>query len=158
MPAGEELRRAVDSMFRIRAVESPPDASGSRRIWHRGTSGAELFTEVDGRGKVARQEFTLFEEVLRWDHEHGFQRSAVELGRVAAVLQPYGGADRFILHLKERAIEQARPVPLGMDVAPGRPEAKSALEGSPGRTRGLRVAVALAGLGAIVAWLAWRWR
>ena len=100
----QELQQAVDSMFRIRAVESPPDAQGCRRIWHRGTAGAELLTEVDETGRVISQELTLFEDRLRWDRERGFGGFPLEedppLGRAAAALAGYAGADRFLKHLQ----------------------------------------------------------
>jgi hypothetical protein len=110
----EELKAAVDSMFRIRAVESPPDANGTRTIWHRGTRGAELVTQVDAAGRVARQDFTLFDELLQWERETGFRSAAVEVGgtdgapvterlaRAATALAGYSGHDRFLLHLRDR--------------------------------------------------------
>jgi hypothetical protein len=129
MRSPQELKQAVDSLFRIRAVESPPDAAGSRRIWHRGTAGAELFTEVDAQGRVVRQELTLFEELVRWDREHGFRRGEVEvqraeapvkpepldgaarLGRAAGALEGYGGQDRFLQHLREHVVAEVRGSP-----------------------------------------------
>ncbi len=128
----EELKAAVDSMFRIRAVESPPDAGGNRRIWHRGTRGAELVTEVDAQGRVKAQEFTLFEEHVRWERETGViavveaqaagtpvapagpkltfdaPDATERVSRAARALEGYGGHDRFLLHLRDHLAAEAR--------------------------------------------------
>jgi hypothetical protein len=118
----EELRAAIDSMFRIRAVESPPDAAGLRKVWHRGARNAELVSEIDGTGRVARHEFTLFDDVLIWERGRGFQTGTAavaggtrgaanvsfdltsdpeRLKRVFDALDRYAGRDRIIEHLKE---------------------------------------------------------
>ncbi len=114
-------------MYRIRAVESPPDEKGARTIWHRGTSGAELVSWVDAAGHVTRQELSLFEETITWDRSLGLQTgvtkegdgskamkpsdamivddaSAVRLervGRARAALAEYTGDDKFIAHLRQ---------------------------------------------------------
>ncbi len=121
----EQLRAAVDSMFRIRAVESPPDTSGFRKVWHRGARDAELISEIDGAGRVARHEFSLFDDVLVWERGRGFMTGATEetssardsakvafdlttdperMVRAAAALQPYAGRDRIIQHLRELVV------------------------------------------------------
>jgi hypothetical protein len=119
----DDLRSAVDSMFRIRAVESPPDEkTGLRKVWHRGALHAELISEIDLAGEVARHEFSLFDDVVVWEREKGFVtgRSVEEgstrgaqnvsfdgaadtarLGRIATALQPYSGRDRIIQHFRE---------------------------------------------------------
>lgn len=118
----EERVAAVESMFRIRAVESPPDEQGVRTIWHRGLKGAELVSDVDGSGRVTRQELLLFEDVLVWGEgglktgEHavpakrprpsdgiawddGAQQPRVD--RVTRALKQYKGSDRFIQHVRD---------------------------------------------------------
>jgi hypothetical protein len=122
--SAEELRAAVDSMFRIRAVESPPDASGLRKVWHRGARDAELVSEIDEAGRVARHEFSLFDDVVVWERGRGFVtgeshtdggRAADKvsfdlttdpgrLERIAAALKPYVGRDRIIQHLRELVV------------------------------------------------------
>lgn len=98
----EELRAAVETMFRIRAVESPPSAQGLRTVWHRGAKNAELVSELDAHGRVARHELSLFGEVLVWERGRGFSEPSPErMARVVAVLQPYGGGDRIIGHLRK---------------------------------------------------------
>lgn len=120
--SAEELRVAVDSMFRIRAVESPPDAGGLRKVWHRGARHAELVSELDESGRVARHEFSLFDDVVIWERGRGFITGATQeegstrgaanvafdlsadgdrMSRVATALQPYSGRDRIIHHLRE---------------------------------------------------------
>jgi hypothetical protein len=126
-----DRRAAVESMLRIRAVESPPDAEGRRTIWHRGARGAELVTEVDAEGRVARQELTLFDDLLVWERDKGFRAAAVVkeggspampasatleptgdvaplLGKVAAALQTYRGEDKLIGHLRELVVKAAK--------------------------------------------------
>jgi hypothetical protein len=112
----------MESMFRCRAVESPPDDHGTRTIWHRGLNGAELMTQVDGTGLVTRQELSLFNDVIVWvagtiktgestmplskrptptdgltfDTEGG----ATRVYRIAAALKHYRGTDRSIQHVR----------------------------------------------------------
>lgn len=109
-------------MFRIRAVESPPDSVGLRKVWHRGARYAELVSEIDQVGRVARHEFSLFDDVVIWERGRGFVTGASQLEgstrgaanvafdleadaerliRVGAALQPYSGRDRIIQHLRE---------------------------------------------------------
>ncbi|MEW6430346.1 MAG: hypothetical protein AB1730_02455 [Myxococcota bacterium] len=120
---------AVEAMYRIRAVESPPDASGRRTIWHRGSKGAALVSEVDGEGSVLRQELTLFDEQLTWERDRGFRggAGAVKEGgaaanpaaavlesaqgaptpmleRAAGALGGYRGEDKLIAHLRELVV------------------------------------------------------
>lgn len=127
-----ELKAAIDTMFRIRAVESPPDEQGARTIWHRGAKGADLITYVDSEGKVSRQELFLFEDYFLWDRTNGlrtgvslekvgsagarasgdiaFDQDAVlrmkRLEHAARALASYTGSDKLIVHAKQ-AITQA---------------------------------------------------
>lgn len=115
----EESRSAIASMFRIRAVESPPNDRGLRTVWHRGTKDAELVSELDLDGHVVRHEFTLFGDVVIWERGRGLSTGSastiaragdkleLDLGlddarlqRVSAALRPYDGDDRIIGHLK----------------------------------------------------------
>lgn len=112
-------------MFRIRAVESPPDAGGLRTVWHRGARHAELVSEIDVAGHVARHEFSLFDDVVIWERGRGFvtgiaqaegsTRGAANVAfdlttdpervqRIAAALEPYSGRDRIIQHLRELVV------------------------------------------------------
>lgn len=120
----EERVSAVESMFRIRAVESPPDEHGSRTIWHRGLKGAELVSDVDSSGRVTRQELVLFDDVIVWSDGKlktgetqavsGTKRPrpsdgltwdegtrAERLDRISKALKQYRGADRFIQHVRD---------------------------------------------------------
>lgn len=124
MRTDEERVAAVESMFRIRAVESPPDEQGLRTIWHRGLKGAELVSEVDGSGRVIRQELSLFDDVVVW--AEGTLRTGQStaptggkspkpsqsltwdpaltqerVDRIARALEKYRGADRFIQHVRD---------------------------------------------------------
>jgi hypothetical protein len=149
-------------MFRNRAVESPADATGSRRIWHRGTGGAELLTEVDARGRVLRQELTIFDDVVRWHRDRGFERAGLEvsgaapgggLTRAAGALEAYAGQDRFLQHLKDQVATEVHGAPR----RDGGPPASGLSRPRPGATRlgpGWPVVVALAGL-ALAAALLW---
>lgn len=113
-------------MFRIRAVESPPDDQGMRKVWHRGALNAELVSEIDHAGEVARHEFTLFDDVVVWERGRGFSTGECEgessppgsvmvnydtandparMVRAASALQPYAGRDRIIQHLRELVLK-----------------------------------------------------
>jgi len=119
----EDRVSAVESMFRIRAVESPPDERGTRTIWHRGLKGAELVTDVDGGGRVTRQELSLFDDVVVWG-EGGLKTGEsiappskrpkpsegltwdttggdVRVERIGKALKRYRGSDRYIQHLRD---------------------------------------------------------
>lgn len=130
----DELRAAVDSMFRIRAVESPPDVNGLRTVWHRGAQHAELVSEIDLGGEVARHEFSLYDDVVVWERGRGFTTGASKsegstrgasnvafdltsdasrLARIASALKPYAGRDRIIQHLRDLVLKTqagARPL------------------------------------------------
>ena len=125
-------------MFRMRAVESPPDASGVRRIWHRGRRGAELVTLVDAQGQVVQHDLTLFDDVVRWDRDRGFRHTRVEpgsvdgpadlfgragdelLARFRDAVETYSGTDRFIQHLREQLRGSATGL-LPSEAPPGSP-------------------------------------
>lgn len=120
-----ELQTAIETMFRVRAVESPPDDQGARTIWHRGLKGADLVTWVDAFGRVTRQELYLFDDCLIWEKTSGvrtgesqeregsvlspspstiaFDEGANDgrIGRARKALGPYSGADKFILHARQ---------------------------------------------------------
>ncbi len=118
-----ELQTAIETMFRVRAVESPPDDQGARTIWHRGHKGADLVTWVDAFGRVTRQELYLFADCLIWEKTLGVRTGEadrlgdrlslssetiafdvgandVRIGRARKALGPYTGADKFILHAR----------------------------------------------------------
>jgi hypothetical protein len=119
-----ELQSAIETMFRVRAVESPPDEHGARTIWHRGSKGADLLTWVDAFGRVTRQELYLFEDCLIWEKATGVRTGASEskegskaapapdsiafdpradddrLIRARKALDPYAGMDKFIIHAR----------------------------------------------------------
>jgi hypothetical protein len=118
----EELRAAVESMFRIRAVESPPDpGTGLRKVWHRGALHAELVSEIDGEGRAVRHELTLFDDVLVWERGRGLVTGSAKVegsargaagvafdltadpdrvSRARGALERYEGIDRILLHLR----------------------------------------------------------
>ncbi len=129
-----ELKAAIDTLFRVRAVESPPDDHGARTIWHRGAKGADLITYVASDGTVTRQELFLFEDYYLWDRAGGlktgvsiekagsagarasgdiaFDHDAVLRGRrlehAAEALQPYTGTDKLIAHARKAVTVAAK--------------------------------------------------
>jgi hypothetical protein len=129
-----ELKSAIETMFRIRAVESPPDEEGARTIWHRGAKGADLVTYVDAAGRVSRQELFLFNDYFLWERALGvrtgmsvdrdgsaagaasdsvaFDQDQLlrtrRLSNAAGALATYAGGDKLIGHLKEIIIVAAR--------------------------------------------------
>ena len=120
-----ELQSAIETMFRVRAVESPPDEQGARTIWHRGQKGADLVTWVDAFGRVTRQELYLFDDCLIWEKTSGVRTgesqeregskanpspgtisfdpdtNELRIVRARKALGPYSGADKFILHARQ---------------------------------------------------------
>ena len=120
-----ELQTAIETLFRVRAVESPPDEQGARTIWHRGHKGADLVTWVDAFGRVTRQELYLFDDCLVWEKASGVRTGASQeregrklnpasdaiafdpdaddgrIVRARKALGPYSGADKFILHARQ---------------------------------------------------------
>jgi hypothetical protein len=130
-----ERAAAVESMYRIRAVESPPDERGQRTIWHRGSRGAELVSWVDAEGRLIRQEFVLFDDVLVWDrvgllktgvsvpaegsklvkpsdgltYDTDEAAKAQRLERLSAALKTCGGVDRFLSNLRGLLITDTAP-------------------------------------------------
>ena len=167
-------------MFRIRAVESPPDAAGVRRIWHRGTRGAELVTVVDAKGRVVQQEFVLFDDTVRWDKDLGLRYTRVEvvegsgqappalitdeggvrLTHFRAALEAYSGSDRFIQHLRDHLVAKASGATLGQR-PPITREMEPVAAVAPvkeGRARHLKVVLIAVGVVLIMglAFIAWR--
>jgi hypothetical protein len=136
----EDRRRALASLARVRAVESPPDASsGLRTVWHRGPADAELTTWIDSRGIVSRHELSLFDDAAVWDSVTGLVTGTGSVGadgrgsalfsadlpesdtrtqrlaRLAAAVEGYDGTDRILQHLKDQLVGvplSATPVPV----------------------------------------------
>ncbi|MBL8922464.1 MAG: hypothetical protein JNJ54_26675 [Myxococcaceae bacterium] len=154
----EERLAAVESMFRTRAVESPPDEHGTRTIWHRGPKGAELVTDIDESGRVTRQELALFDDVLVWSggklktgqaRERGERRprpsdgltwddepGAERLERIGRSLKKYRGVDRFVQHVRDvlGVSDDAAP-PLDAPVTGSAEAAREALAHAEARRR-----------------------
>lgn len=169
----EEQKVVMESLFRMRAVESPPDDAGTRRVWHRGTRDAEVISLVDARGEIIQQDFRLFGDQARWRRGEGLRSSrhqdgeeapaaagaeedAARLTRLSAALATYGGSDRFLQHLRER-LSTDGPGQRASREASARPEV--ATEAPPPVRHGASMAVAaifaamlLVGLVVIAVW------
>lgn len=121
----EERKSAVESLFRVRAVETPADTSGEKEVWHQGSKGADLFTVVNRTGHVVRQEFILYEDYFSWTKQGGLRTGACtasrgikdvvkssddiqldgvvnddRIERARAALNNYSGNDRYLLHVR----------------------------------------------------------
>lgn len=121
----EERKNAVESLFRVRAVESPADNSGEKEVWHQGSKGADLFSIVNRTGHVVRQEFVLYDDYFAWTKKDGLRTGSVnesrgikdvvkatdeiqldaspnvarlERGRIA--LDSYSGKDAYLRHMR----------------------------------------------------------
>lgn len=117
-------RKAVATLYRIRAVEAPHDEDGIKSVWHRTAEGADLLSFVDRGGRVTRQELTLLSDHFLWtaeqglrtgqagaervgiratDHEAGVRLDAANslerLKRASSSLGAYDGSDRYLLHI-----------------------------------------------------------
>jgi hypothetical protein len=120
----EKARTAVQSMFRVRAAESAPDAQGIKSVWHQGARGADLLSYVDAKGIVNEQALTLLDEHLLWRSRGGLRSGVVggavgatggkateaitfdrtlsreRVQRMARALASYRGDDKYILHIR----------------------------------------------------------
>lgn len=121
----EERKNAVESLFRVRAVESPADNSGEKEVWHQGSKGADLFSIVNRTGHVVRQEFVLYDDYFVWTKKGGLRTGSVNesrgikdvvkatddiqldaspnvprLERGKAALNSYSGKDAYLLHMR----------------------------------------------------------
>lgn len=123
-PSEDALATAVNALYRIRAVESPPDQEGLRSVWHQCAQGADLVSHVDAKGHVVRQELTLLDDYFRWTSQHGLITgetaelsgkvslkassdvhldpaiSAERVLRAATALGSYKGEDRYIRNIQ----------------------------------------------------------
>lgn len=120
----EALSRAVNALYRIRAVERPPGPDGLRSVWHQCAEGADLLSWVDERGHLVRQELTLLADYFCWTSQAGLvtgealdargsaggpasadlrlddQISAERVRRAARALQTYAGEDRYLRNVQ----------------------------------------------------------
>ncbi|MDQ3265985.1 MAG: hypothetical protein M3Y59_20425 [Myxococcota bacterium] len=122
-PQAQALVAAVNALYRIRAVEQPPGEDGLRSVWHQCAQGADLVSQVDGNGRVVRQELTLLSDFFRWTSQQGLitgrtgersgrgQKACGELEldpqilparvlRAAQALASYQGDDRYIRNIQ----------------------------------------------------------
>lgn len=127
----ETLKTAVQSLYRVHAVEGPPGENGLRTVWHLCPDGAELLSLVDVEGRVQRQELTLLEDHYIWASGQGVRTGSLDRGannkvgsaavvvkadpqlvpqrllRAALAMGTYTGQDRYILHM-QRVLALAR--------------------------------------------------
>lgn len=90
-PSSDELKSAIESLNRIRALESQPDSSGGRTLFHRSAHGVDLISRVDGDGKVERQELFLFDDYLIWNRSGGLKGGVAQKGTVDQMVARGGG-------------------------------------------------------------------
>jgi hypothetical protein len=93
-PSPTELKSAVESLSRIRALESEPDSSGGRTLFHRSgpaAPGVDLISRVDGDGKVERQELFFFGDYLLWTRTSGLKSGVAPTGTVEQLVTRGGG-------------------------------------------------------------------
>ncbi len=134
MPTPDQVRAAVLALYRVRAVEKPPEADGMREVWHRSGSGVDLLSVVDFEGKLTQQELTFFGDVMHWSRRGGLRSGRVHdpssrepsssdgvrfdpvlsperLQRAHAAVAGYDGADLYLLHLHDVLVAavQGRP-------------------------------------------------
>ena len=113
---------AVQSLSRIRIAETR-SAEGLRRVWHQGND-VDLLSQVDGEGKLLRQELTLLGDYFLWTSTAGLRTGTVAGGEGSVVghstelvsldarnsddrlraaqqaLSEYRGEDRYVLHMR----------------------------------------------------------
>jgi hypothetical protein len=122
-PTPQALADAVNALYRIRAIEGPPDAEGNKTVWHQCALGAELVSTVSERRHVIRQELTLVRSYFTWTPDAGMATGVVvddgpkamanagpavqldpaldkeRLSEALAALAHYAGEDKYIRHL-----------------------------------------------------------
>jgi len=122
-PTPQALADAVNALYRIRAIEGPPDGEGNKTVWHQCALGAELVSTVNERRHVIRQELTLVRSYFTWSPQAGMATGVVledgpkavanagpvvqmdaaldkeRLSEALAALAHYSGEDRYIRHL-----------------------------------------------------------
>lgn len=99
----EECRTALEVMCRTRPVESPPDGSGGRTVWHRAPNGIELVSWLDEGGDILKQELTLIDSTLTWSRAAALEIGAeprYSIEAIRTVLADYDGTDKLIIHLR----------------------------------------------------------
>lgn len=124
LPTPQARIEAIQSLFRIRGVDSGVDSEGLRTVWHQGAKGADLLSHIDAQGSLRRQEFSLLADHFLWregvglstgevidESSSGFKASALvrpdpqmvpqRAYRAHAALCTYQGDDKYILHLKQ---------------------------------------------------------
>ncbi len=124
MAASERLKKAIESMVRVRAAESV-DAEGLRVVWHQGAQGADLLSHATREGKLVRQELSLMEHCFLWTEESfrtgmvkggsgssaGLASDEIELDREVdaarvrlahEALADYAGEDKYLRHIKQK--------------------------------------------------------
>lgn len=113
-PTPQALAAAVNALYRIRAVEGPPEPDGQKTVWHQCALGAELISQVDAHGHVVRQELTLLGGYYAWSPDRGVatgqvvedgpivnldaQVSPERLAEALDAFAGYSGEDRYIQH------------------------------------------------------------
>ena len=124
MPTPDQVRTAINALNRVRAVEKPAEADGTREVWHQAALDVDLLSVVDAEGKLTQQELTLFADVIHWSRRGGlrtgratdpslpepvsgdgtvFDPSLVpeRLQRTHAALSEYTGKDNYLIHLRD---------------------------------------------------------
>jgi hypothetical protein len=175
-PTPQALADAVNALYRIRAIEGPPDAEGNKTVWHQCALGAELVSTVNERRHVIRQELTLLHSYFTWTPGAGMATGVVledgakavanagpitemdpelskeRLSEALAALAHYSGEDKYIRHLL-RVMALARD---GLasdddeDSVTGAPVPAAGAGSEGGSRRWLYAAAALVALGAAV--------
>ena len=121
MPTEEQCLKAVQALYRVRAIEKPPAADGTKEVWHQGSKGAELMSTVDASGRLDEQELVLFKEVIYWWRAGGLktgklvgsddvssrgntlwdsQPAPARLERCRKAFDGYTGTDKYLVHLR----------------------------------------------------------
>ncbi len=115
----EDFKTAIESMSRIRAVESLPDKNGERTIWHRAINGVELISWVQADGTLSAQTLNAWGHSVLWRDSTGLSTAHIDgasglaevvvshatpnaqlIERLTTALAPYAGEDKFIGHFK----------------------------------------------------------
>jgi hypothetical protein len=124
MPTADQVRAAINALYRVRAVEKAPEADGTREIWHQSATGADLLSVLNAEGKLTQQQLTLFSDVIHWSPRGGLRSGRVHdpsdgepisgdgtlfdpalsserLKRAHDAISAYEGKDGYLIHLRD---------------------------------------------------------
>lgn len=124
MPTPDQVRAAINALNRVRAVEKPAEADGTREVWHQASTDVDLLSVVNAEGILSQQQLSLFADVIHWSRRGGLRTGRAtdpsghepisgdgtifdpmllpdRLKRAHEALASYQGADNYLVHFRD---------------------------------------------------------